>query len=92
MPKVRPLGESARLKARWDAANADFNRQVGRLLGETGMTQTELAGMIGVNRNTLAGWRRDCSTMSIAYERKLIGVFEKMKIPYDRTLGEGAAS
>lgn len=90
MPRVRPLGDSAKLKARWDAANANFDRQIGRLLGETKMTQVELANMLGVSRNTITSWRKDCSAMSIAYERKLIGIFEKMKIPYDRTLGEAS--
>ena len=34
MPKVKPLGESAKLKARWDAANENFDRQIGRLRNE----------------------------------------------------------
>lgn len=90
MPRVKPLGDSAKRKARWDAANANFNRQVGRLLGETGMTGEELSSLIGVDRTTLARWRKDCSAMSIAYERRLIEIFEKMKVPYDRTLGEAS--
>ena len=92
MPKVKPLGESARLKARWDAANANFERQVGRLLGETGITRTELAEMLGVSRQTLGRWLKNCSTMPIGAERKLIGIFEKNGVPYDRTLGEGVSA
>lgn len=90
MPKVRPLGESAKLKARWDAANASFNRQVGRLLGETGLSATELAALIGVHRVTIANWRKDCTHMTIGDERRLMKVFETYGVPYDRTLGEGA--
>ena len=92
MPKVKPLGESAKLKARWDAANANFDRQIGRLEGEHRITTKKLAEMIGVSRQTLAKWRKDCSTMPIAAERRLIVIFDKYGLPYDRTLGEGKAS
>ena len=92
MPKIKPLGESARLRARWTAANENFDRQVGRLLGEARLTGTKLAEMIGVNRVTLANWRKDCSKMPIEAERKLITIFEKYGVPYDRTLGEGLSA
>lgn len=92
MPKMKPLGESARLRARWSAANENFDRQIGRLLGETRMSGTELAASIGVARQTLAGWRKDCSKMPIEAERKIITIFEKHGVPYDRTLGEGATA
>lgn len=89
MPKVRPLGDGAKLKARWNAANASFDRQIGRLMGETRCSMTQLAEQIGVTRQSLAKWRKDCSTMTIASERKVITVFEKYGVPYDRTMGEG---
>ena len=88
MPKVKPLGDSAKIKARWEAANASFDRQIGRLCGETRMTLTDVATMVGVTRQTLASWRKDCTHMTIGAERKLIALFEKHGIPYDRMLGE----
>lgn len=91
MPRVKPLGDSAKAKARWSAANASFDRQIGRLAGEMKYTATELAEMIGVTRRTLSKWRKDCSTMTIGDERKIIMIFEKHGIPYDRMLGEGTA-
>lgn len=88
MPKVKPLGESAKLKARWKEANASFDRQIAWLCVVSRMSGSEVAEHIGVARGTLARWRKDCSCMTIGAERKLIALFENYGIPYDRMLGE----
>ena len=88
MPKVRPLGESARLKARWAAANANFDRQIGRLMGENKLSHTSLAAMIGVTRQTLCLWRKDCSNVTVAQMRTIMTIFERYGTPFDQTLGD----
>lgn len=92
MPRIKPLGDSAKAKARWQKANENFDFQIGVAMVQTKLTAEALAKEIGISRSTLAKWRKDCSQMTIAGERKLILAFERLGIRYDRMLGEGAAT
>ena len=86
MPKVRPLGESARNAARWKEADRRYAIQLEVFKARTGLTQNQIARAIGVSQPTITHWRRNPGLMTKEHERRLVLLFEKHGVPYNPML------
>lgn len=86
MPKVRPLGESARNAARWKEADRRYVLQLDIFKAITGLTQDQIARAIGVSQPTITHWRRNPGLMTKEHERRLVLLFEKHGVPYNPML------
>ena len=86
MPKVRPLGESARNAARWKEADRLYVQQLDIFKAITGLTQNQIARAIGVSQPTITHWRRNPGLMTKEHERRLVLLFEQNGVPYNPML------
>lgn len=86
MPKVRPLGESARNAARWKEADRRYVQQLEVFKARTGLSQNQIARAIGVSQPTITHWRRNPGLMTKEHERRLVLLFEKHGVPYNPML------
>ena len=86
MPKVRPLGESARNAARWKEADRRYVLQLDIFKAITGLTQDQIARAIGVSQPTITHWRRNPGLMTKEHERRLVLLFEQHGVPYNPML------
>ena len=86
MPKVRPLGESARNAARWAEADRRYVQQLDIFKAITGLTQDQIARAIGVSVPTITRWKLNPGLMKKEQERRLVLLFEKHGVPYSPML------
>lgn len=89
MPKVRPLGESAKRAQRHAQANEELRRQIGRLRGEAGLTKGQLARLLGWSAPTLR-LRTEAhpERMTIEHLRALEAVFDAKGVPFCVVIGK----
>lgn len=93
MPKVRPLTESQRAKARWQAQDDNFRMQIGALVGRMGRKPdcATLGALLGVKDcRAIRRVMNSPEKMTKGQERALMLAFERVGMRYDPTLGEGA--
>lgn len=89
MPKVRPLGRSAKLAKRWQDADDCLRDQLAVFFSRTGMKKEELGALIGIRSlPTIRKRIESPSTFSIQELRMLADAFDANGLSFDMTLGE----
>ena len=73
-------------KPDWTKADEAFRRQVGIILGATGMTQLELALRLNISDQTLRARLKHPEKVTKGEERRLALVAKQNDLPYDAGL------
>ncbi len=73
-------------KADWSKADESFRRQVGALLGITGMTRIELAYRLNISENTLRDRMKHPDHLTKGEERIIVMIAKQNDVPYDTSL------
>lgn len=89
MPKVRPLTESGRIAARWQAQDQAFSDQFDRICKLSGMTRVQIAAYLEISVPTLIKYMKNPDDMPKRIERRLVLLAEKVGIEYNPGLGGG---
>lgn len=88
MPKVKPLGESARRAQRYREDDECIRRQVARLRGEAKLTRGQLARMLGWSEPTLKLRTEDHpEKMTLSHLRQLEALCEAEGVPFCVVIG-----
>lgn len=87
MPKVKPLGESAKRAQRNREEDDCIRRQVDRLRGEARLTRGQLARLLGWSMPTLKDRTDHPEKMTLSHLRQIEALCEANGVPFCVVVG-----